>query len=81
MHAAIPLLPQYVFMALCLVKHKDNFTFTFYFISSLKIKDRSVNNYNFTGCIIRVWNLIFHPKESTYIEGDWEQSHEENIWK
>jgi hypothetical protein len=21
--------PQYVFMALCLVKHKDNFTFTF----------------------------------------------------
>jgi hypothetical protein len=30
MRGAIPLLPQYVFMALCLVKHRDNFTFTFY---------------------------------------------------
>jgi len=28
MRGAIPLLPQYVFMAWCLVKHKDNFTFT-----------------------------------------------------
>jgi hypothetical protein len=26
---AIPTLPQYVFMALFLVKHSDNFTFTF----------------------------------------------------
>jgi hypothetical protein len=26
MRAAIPPLPQYVFMALCLVKHRDNFT-------------------------------------------------------
>jgi hypothetical protein len=25
---AIPPLPQYVFMAWCLVKHRDNFTFT-----------------------------------------------------
>jgi hypothetical protein len=24
----IPLLPQYAFMAWCLVKHRDNFTFT-----------------------------------------------------
>jgi hypothetical protein len=31
MHGAIPPLPQYVFMARCLVKHRDNFTFTFYF--------------------------------------------------
>jgi hypothetical protein len=28
MLGAIPLLPQYVFMAWCLVKHRDNFTFT-----------------------------------------------------
>jgi hypothetical protein len=29
MRGAIHLLPQYVFMAWCLVKHRDNFTFTF----------------------------------------------------
>jgi hypothetical protein len=29
MRGAIPPLPQYVFMAWCLVKHRDNFTFTF----------------------------------------------------
>jgi hypothetical protein len=27
MHEVIPPLPQYVFMAWCLVKHRDNFTF------------------------------------------------------
>jgi hypothetical protein len=30
MRGAISLLPQYVFMAWCLVKHRDNFTFTFF---------------------------------------------------
>jgi len=30
MHGAIPPLPQYVFVAWCLVKHSDNFTFTFF---------------------------------------------------
>jgi hypothetical protein len=29
MCGALPPLPQYVFMAWCLVKHRDNFTFTF----------------------------------------------------
>jgi hypothetical protein len=28
MHGAIPPLSQYVFMAWCLVKHRDDFTFT-----------------------------------------------------
>jgi hypothetical protein len=28
MSGAIPPLPQYAFMAWCLVKHRDNFTFT-----------------------------------------------------
>jgi hypothetical protein len=28
MRGAIPPLPQYVFMAWCLIKHRDNFTFT-----------------------------------------------------
>jgi hypothetical protein len=31
MRGAIPLLPQYVFMAWCLVKHRDNFTLPFTF--------------------------------------------------
>jgi hypothetical protein len=35
MRGAIPPLPQYVFMAWCLVKHRDNFTLTFsYFYQS-----------------------------------------------
>jgi len=29
MHGAISPLPQYAFMVWCLVKHRDNFTFTF----------------------------------------------------
>jgi len=29
MRAAIPPLPQYAYMAWCLVKHRDKFTFTF----------------------------------------------------
>jgi hypothetical protein len=28
MHGAIPPFPQYAFMVWCLVKHRDNFTFT-----------------------------------------------------
>jgi len=28
MRWAIPSLPQYIFVAWCLVKHRDNFTFT-----------------------------------------------------
>jgi hypothetical protein len=28
----VPPLPQYVFMAWCLVKHKDNFTFNFFYL-------------------------------------------------
>jgi hypothetical protein len=31
MRRAIPPLPQYVFIAWCLVKHRKNFTFTFTF--------------------------------------------------
>jgi hypothetical protein len=30
MRGAVPPLPQYAFMAWCVVKHRDNFTFTFY---------------------------------------------------
>jgi hypothetical protein len=31
MRADIPQLPQYVLMAWCLIKHRDNVTFTIYF--------------------------------------------------
>jgi hypothetical protein len=49
MRGAIPPLPQHVIIAWCLVKHKDNFTFTFYLtsfldilipFSSLRVKDK-----------------------------------------
>jgi hypothetical protein len=33
MSGAIPLLPHYAFTAWCLVKHRDNFTFTFVILS------------------------------------------------
>jgi hypothetical protein len=36
MRGAIPPLPQYAFMAWCLVKHRDNFTFTFTTEGSVK---------------------------------------------
>jgi hypothetical protein len=36
MRGGIPPLPQYAFMAWCLVKHRDNFTFTYrYFMLPL----------------------------------------------
>jgi hypothetical protein len=45
--------PQYVFMAWCLVKHRDNFTFYLYtFMISLKAKERDVKLYkhSVSGC-------------------------------
>jgi len=36
MRGTIPPLPQYVFMVWCLVKHRDNFTFT---LQSLRISE------------------------------------------
>jgi hypothetical protein len=43
MTGAIPLLPQYAFMAWCLVKHRDNFTFI---LNSLSLT--SVSHYLMT---------------------------------
>jgi len=37
MRGAIPPLPSYVFMEWCLVKHRDNFTFTFYLCVCLPV--------------------------------------------
>jgi hypothetical protein len=36
---ATPPLPQYVFMAWCLVKHRDNFTFTFLLFTRMSRQD------------------------------------------
>jgi hypothetical protein len=36
MRGAISPLPQYVFMAWCFVKHRDNFTFTFCVFNSME---------------------------------------------
>jgi len=38
MRAIIPLLPQYVFMAWCLVKHKDTLSFSFSFLKKIIIE-------------------------------------------
>jgi hypothetical protein len=37
MHGAIPPLPQYVFVAWCLVEHRDNFTFCTFYLLPLTI--------------------------------------------
>jgi len=38
------LLPQYAFMAWCLVKHRDNFTFTLAFnVNGLEAKERTLS--------------------------------------
>jgi hypothetical protein len=34
MRGAVPPLPQYVFMAWCLVKHGDSFTFAFTYVDT-----------------------------------------------
>jgi hypothetical protein len=38
MCGAIPLLPQYAFMAWCFVKHRDNFTFYLYVKEKVYLK-------------------------------------------
>jgi hypothetical protein len=45
MRGAIPPLPQYVFVVWCLVKHRDNFTFTFTLVTHRDI-------FTFTYCLL-----------------------------
>jgi hypothetical protein len=51
MRGDIPALPQYVFMAWCLVKHRDNFTFTFHHKSKQKL---SHSSHRFSGTHLRL---------------------------
>jgi hypothetical protein len=43
MRGAVPSLPQYAFMARCLVKHRDNFAFPFTFYQPNVDKGTRVN--------------------------------------
>jgi hypothetical protein len=52
MRGAIPPLSQYVFMAWCLVKHRDNFTFTFLCEQTTRKQNKKTNNFNYSGKII-----------------------------
>jgi hypothetical protein len=54
MRGAIPLLPQYAFMAWCLVKHRDNFTF--YLATLLGLLKKIVTGY-------KIWIFKYDPKE------------------
>jgi hypothetical protein len=47
MRVAIPLFPQYASMAWCLVKHRDNFTFTirlYAYILVWKLQERDIHH-------------------------------------
>jgi hypothetical protein len=66
MRGAIPPLPQYVFMACSLVKHRDNFTFTFtvYILGynkerPLKLVGTAFGGLSSTGCDLH-FNLFIH---------------------
>jgi hypothetical protein len=45
MHRAITLLSQYVFMAWCLVKHRDKFTFNFFSSFCMHLKGSGIPSY------------------------------------
>jgi len=54
MSEAIPPVPQYAFMAWCLVKRRDNFTFAFYRIGRLLTSNRN-----------QIWNSPNEKKSMT----------------
>jgi hypothetical protein len=54
MHGAIPPLPQYIFMAWCLVKHRDNFTLPF-----TLLQKRDVKGYAGQNCLTEINGGIF----------------------
>jgi hypothetical protein len=58
MHGAVPPLPHYAFMAWCLVKHRDNFTFTF--TLQMSIEKEVYKSIEFT--ILLIFDLILTLK-------------------
>jgi hypothetical protein len=62
MHGAIPPLPQYAFMAWCLVKYMDNFTFTFFMV---------MFRHQYPGLLIKplkVWQIPNIPEQQQQIK-------------
>jgi hypothetical protein len=55
MHGAIPPFPQYIFMARCLVKHRDNFTFVQYVYTCMT--PHQIKFYKCTRLRIKVFNF------------------------
>jgi hypothetical protein len=61
MSGAILPLPQYAFMAWCLAKHRDNFTFYFIRLYSVEVRHRN----NFTQCRDRRMSGSIPPLPNT----------------
>jgi hypothetical protein len=66
MRGAIPQLPQYAFMAWCLVKHRDNFTFTFIIVTVVRklhaLKKEIYERFTKEGPILCTSPLLFHKE-------------------
>jgi hypothetical protein len=61
MRGTIPPLPQYVFMAWCLVKHRDNFTFTnasMEFLFDTRIKGQNINQKIYFCILFHFWLAV-----------------------
>jgi hypothetical protein len=58
MRGAILPLPQYVFMAWCLVKHRNNFTFYSYIHKSISVCKKHMSIINHTPACISVEFLL-----------------------
>jgi hypothetical protein len=68
MHGAIPPLPQYVFMVWCLVKHRDNFTFTLCCSEPLVSSFTAAANYCIglkTGCCTFAFSSVVYFEGKT----------------
>jgi len=71
MGGAVPLVPQYVFTAWCLVKHRDNFTFTTHLQLVLRLRMRGailpLPQYVFmASCLVKRW-ICLHKSGSASI--------------
>jgi hypothetical protein len=67
MRGAIPPLPQYVFMAWCLVKHRDNFTFTFASLEFTYVSCTVEKNFSFFSLTCFKNKKQFALEDSIYI--------------
>ena len=45
-----------------------------------KLKDQDIQNYNFAGCFVWVWNLVIDIAGGKEAKSVWEYGVEQNIW-